>query len=248
MATTRPPLTSMPDLLAQRALLSPERVALFDGKESQTFAELDRCVSALSNCLREAGVGFMFAPSFHPAMRFAAGPRREIGVRTVFNVLGPLTNPAGAQTQVLGVASAALAEKMAQVLERLGCRHALVVHGEDGLDEMTLSGPTLVHELKDGVLRSYRVTPEEVGLAAAVRQAVKGGSPAENAAALRAVLGGQRGPLRDIVLLNSAAALVAADIAASLTEGVTLAAAAIDGGAASRALERFVEVSNSFGE
>ena len=103
-------------------------------------------------------------PAFHPAMRFAAGPRREIGVRTVFNVLGPLTNPAGAQAQVLGVADAALAEKMAQVLERLGCRHALVVHGEDGLDEMTLTGPTLVHELKDGALRSYRVAPEDVGL------------------------------------------------------------------------------------
>jgi anthranilate phosphoribosyltransferase len=164
----------------------------------------------------------------------------------VFNVLGPLTNPAGAQAQVLGVASAALAEKMAQVLERLGCRHALVVHGEDGLDEMTLTGPTLVHELKDGALRSFHVMPEEVGLARADGFAVKGGSPAENAAALRAVLAGQRGPLRDIVLLNSAAALVAADIAAHLAQGVTAAAAAIDNGAAARVLERFVEVSNSF--
>jgi anthranilate phosphoribosyltransferase len=211
-------------------------------------AKIDLSPEQVASCLRDAGVGFMFAPNFHPAMRFAAGPRREIGVRTVFNVLGPLTNPAGAQAQVLGVASAALAEKMAQVLERLGCRHALVVHGEDGLDEMTLTGPTLVHELKDGALRCYDVTPDEVGLSRAEGRTVKGGSPAENAAALRAVLGGQRGPLRDIVLLNSAAALLAADIAANLGEGVSLAAAAIDSGAAARALERFVEVSNSFGD
>jgi anthranilate phosphoribosyltransferase len=121
-----------------------------------------------------------------------------------------------------------------------------VVHGEDGLDEMTLTGPTLVHELKDGALRSYGVVPEDVGLARADARAVKGGSPAENAAAMRAVLAGQRGSLRDIVLLNSAAALLAADIAATLAEGVSLAAAAIDSGAAARALERFVEVTNSF--
>ena len=210
-------------------------------------AKIDLAPEQVACCLRQAGVGFMFAPAFHPAMRFAAGPRREIGVRTVFNVLGPLTNPAGAQAQVLGVASAPLVATMAKVLERLGCRHALVVHGEDGLDEMTLTGPTLVHELKDCAVRSYRVAPEDVGLAPADGLAVKGGSPAENAAALVTVLAGQRGHLRDIVLLNSAAALVAADIAGSLGEGVSLAAAAIDGGAAARALERFVEVSNSFG-
>jgi anthranilate phosphoribosyltransferase len=211
-------------------------------------AKIDLSPEQVASCLRDAGVGFMFAPNFHPAMRFAAGPRREIGVRTVFNVLGPLTNPAGAQAQVLGVASAALAEKMARVLERLGCRHALVVHGEDGLDEMTLTGSTLVHELKDGALRSYHVAPEDVGLSHAQGRTVKGGSPEENATALRAVLGGQRGPLRDIVLLNSAAGLVAADIAAHLAKGVSLAAAAIDSGAATRSLERFVEVSNSFGQ
>ena len=211
-------------------------------------ARIDLPPEGVAHCLREVGVGFMFAPAFHPAMRFAAGPRREIGVRTVFNVLGPLTNPAGAQAQVLGVASAALAEKMAQVLERLGCRHALVVHGDDGLDEMTLAGPSLVHELKDGALSSFRVVPEDVGLARAKGRAVKGGCPEENAAALRGVLAGKGGALRDIVLLNSAAALAAADIAAGLAEGVSLAAAAIDNGAAARALERFVEVSNSFGE
>jgi anthranilate phosphoribosyltransferase len=210
--------------------------------------KIDLSPEQVASCLRDAGIGFMFAPNFHPAMRFAAGPRREIGVRTVFNVLGPLTNPAGAQAQVLGVASAALAEKMAQVLERLGCHHALVVHGKDGLDEMTLTGPTLVYELKDGALSSFRVVPEDVGLARAKGRAVKGGCPEENAAALRGVLAGKGGALRDIVLLNSAAALAAADIAAGLAEGVSLAAAAIDNGAAARALERFVEVSNSFGE
>jgi anthranilate phosphoribosyltransferase len=180
-------------------------------------------------------------------MRFAAGPRREIGVRSVFNILGPLTNPAGAKSQVLGVADAAIGEKMTQVLGRLGCRHALVVHGEDGLDEMTLGGPSLVYELKEGDIRSYRVTPEEVGLRPASGQAVKGGSPQENAAAIRAVFGGEPGPLRDIVLLNSAAALVAADKVATLAEGVHLATQAIDSGAAREKLGRFIEVSTSFG-
>jgi len=210
-------------------------------------ARIDLPPEGVAHCLREVGVGFMFAPAFHPAMRFAAGPRREIGVRSVFNILGPLTNPAGAKAQVLGVADAAIGEKMTQVLGRLGCRHALVVHGEDGLDEMTLGGSTLVYELKEGDIRSYRVTPEEVGLRPASGQAVKGGSPQENAAAIRAVFGGERGPLRDIVLLNSAAALVAADKVATLAEGVGLAAQAIDSGAAREKLDRFIEVTASFG-
>ena len=209
--------------------------------------KIDLPPEGVAHCLREVGVGFMFAPTFHPAMRFAAGPRREIGVRSVFNILGPLTNPAGARAQVLGVADAAMGEKMIQVLSRLGCGHALVVHGEDGLDEMTLGGPTLVYELEEGDIRSYRVTPEEVGLRQASGKAVKGGSPEENAAAMRAVFGGEQGPVRDIVLLNSAAALVAADKAASLTEGVTLAAQTIDSGAAGKKLDRFIEVTASFG-
>jgi anthranilate phosphoribosyltransferase len=210
-------------------------------------ARIDLPPEGVAHCLREVGVGFMFAPAFHPAMRFAAGPRREIGVRSVFNILGPLTNPAGAKAQVLGVADPAIGEKMTQVLGRLGCRHALVVHGEDGLDEMTLGGSTLVYELKEGDIRSYRVRPEEVGLRQASGQAVKGGSPQENAAAIRAVFGGKPGPLRDIVLLNSAAALVAADNVATLTEGVGLAAQAIDSGAAREKLDRFIEVTVSFG-
>jgi len=210
-------------------------------------ARIDLPPEGVAHCLREVGAGFMFAPTFHPAMRFAAGPRREIGVRSVFNILGPLTNPAGAKAQVLGVADAAIGEKMTQVLGRLGCRHALVVHGEDGLDEMTLGGPSLVYELKEGDIRSYRVTPEEVGLRPASGQAVKGGSPQENAAAIRAVFGGEPGPLRDIVLLNSAAALVAADKVATLAEGVSLAAQAIDSAAAGEKLDRFIEVTASFG-
>jgi anthranilate phosphoribosyltransferase len=209
--------------------------------------KIDLAPEGVAHCLREVGIGFMFAPAFHPAMRFAAGPRREIGVRSVFNILGPLTNPAGARAQVLGVADAVIGEKMIQVLGRLGCRHALVVHGEDGLDEMTLGSPTLVYELEEGDIRSYRVTPEEVGLRQASGQAVKGGSPEENAAAMRAVFGGEQGPLRDIVLLNSAAALVAADKATSLTEGVTLAAQTIDSGAAREKLGRFIEETTSFG-
>jgi anthranilate phosphoribosyltransferase len=210
-------------------------------------AKIDLPPEGVAHCLREVGIGFMFAPAFHPAMRFAAGPRREIGVRSVFNILGPLTNPAGARAQVLGVADAAIGEKMIQVLGRLGCRHALVVHGEDGLDEMSLGSPTLVYELEEGDIRSYRVMPEEVGLRQASGQAVKGGSPEENAAAMRAVFGGEQGPLRDIVLLNSAAALVAADKAASLTEGVTLDAQTIDSGAAGEKLARFIEETASFG-
>jgi anthranilate phosphoribosyltransferase len=208
-------------------------------------ARIDLSPEQVKACLEETGVGFMFAPSFHPAMKFAAGPRREIGVRTVFNILGPLTNPAGAACQVLGVADPSLAETMALVLARLGSRHALVVHG-DGLDEMSISGPTLVCELVEGRVRQYVVTPQEVGLALSDATSVAGGTPEENAAALREVLAGRPGPKRDIVLLNTAAGLVALERAATLAEGVALAAEAIDSGAARERLERFVAATNSF--
>jgi anthranilate phosphoribosyltransferase len=209
-------------------------------------ARIDLSPEQVKACLEETGVGFMFAPSFHPAMKFAAGPRREIGVRTVFNILGPLTNPAGAACQVLGVAEPSLAETMAQVLARLGSRRALVVHGRDGLDEMSISGPTLVCELVEGCVRQYEVTPKEVGLALYEVASVAGGTPEENAAALREVLAGRPGPQRDIVLLNAAAGLVALERAAALAEGVTQAAEAIDSGAARERLERFVALTNSF--
>jgi anthranilate phosphoribosyltransferase len=209
-------------------------------------ARIDLTPEQVVECLDRTGIGFMFAPAFHPAMKFAAGPRREIGVRTVFNILGPLTNPAGATAQVLGVAEPALAEKMAQVLGRLGCEHALVVHGEDGFDEVSISAPTQVCELAGGGLRRYRVEPSELGLAPAAARDVRGGSPEENAAALRRVLSGERGALRDFTLLNAAAGLVAGDRVASVSEGVALAAEGIDSGAAREALERFVSVSSSF--
>ena len=211
-------------------------------------ARIDLTPPQVARCIAEAGMGFMFAQVFHPAMKHAAGPRREIGIRTVFNVLGPLTNPAGAQAQVLGVATPELAGKLAQALGRLGVRRALVVHGEDGLDELSISGPSTVYDLCEGELRRYRVRPEDVGLACAPRAAVRGGTPAENAATMRLLFQGADSPLRDFVLLNAAAALVAGGAAASLADGVACAADVIASGAARDALERFVEVTRSFEE
>jgi anthranilate phosphoribosyltransferase len=210
-------------------------------------AKIDLTPDQVAACLREVGLGFMFAPAFHPAMKHAATTRREIGVRTVFNILGPLTSPAGARAQLLGVAESSLADKLARVLARLGSQHALVAHGQDGLDELTLSGPSLVYEVRDGDIRHFAVHPREVGLATAPAEAVRGGKPEGNAATMRAVFQGQSGPLRDIVVLNSAAALVAADLATDLSSGVERAARAIDSGAAGHKLERFIEVTKSFG-
>ncbi|MCH8008554.1 MAG: anthranilate phosphoribosyltransferase [Chloroflexi bacterium] len=192
----------------------------------------------------EVGFGFMFAQAFHPAMKFAAGLRREIGVRTVFNILGPLTNPAGAEAQVLGVASAELGEKLANVLLNLGTKHALVVFGEDGFDEVSLSAPTTVYEVQDGKVRNYTVTPEDMGVETQKPDAVSGGAAGENAKALRAVLSGEAGPLRDFTLINAAAALVAGDLASDLKEGAQIAAKSIDSGAALEKLDAFVRVSN----
>jgi anthranilate phosphoribosyltransferase len=197
-------------------------------------------------CMEESGIGFMFAQLFHPAMKFAAGPRREIGIRTVFNVLGPLTNPAGARAQVLGVPSAALVSRLAEALALLGTHHALVVHGEDGLDEISICAPTLVCEVRDGELRSYRVAPEDLGFARARPETILGADAAANAATTRRVLAGEDGPPREIVLLNAAAALVAADLADGLTDGIALAARAIDSGAAKERLESLVAVSRRF--
>jgi anthranilate phosphoribosyltransferase len=191
----------------------------------------------------EVGFGFMFAQAFHPAMKFAAGLRREIGVRTVFNILGPLTNPAGAQAQVLGVASAELAEKLALVLQKLGTKHALVVYGEDGFDEVSLSAPTTIYEVQDGLVRNYTVTPEDLGVERQSPDAVSGGEADENAKALRGVLSGDTGPLHDFTLINAAAALVAGDLASNLKEGVAVAAKSIDSGAALDKLDAFVSVS-----
>ncbi len=207
-------------------------------------AKIDLSPEGVSASIEQAGFGFMFAPAFHPAMKFAAGPRREIGVRTVFNILGPLTNPAGAEAQVLGVAGASLAEKLAHVLARLGTKHALVVHGEDGLDEVSVSATTLVYEVKDGRVVASTLHPADLGLSTHPGDAVRGGSPDENAEALRRVLAAEPGPLRDFTLLNAAAALVAGDLAPDFRQGLALAAQAIDSGAAREKLETFVRVSN----
>ena len=198
----------------------------------------------VSQCLDEVGIGFLFAPALHGAMKYAIGPRREIGVRTIFNALGPLTNPAGARRQVIGVYSAALTETLAGVLATLGAERAYVVHGADGLDEMTLTGPTKVSELKDGSVSTYRVSPGEVGLGQARADALKGGDADSNAAITLSVLKGAEGPARDIVLLNAAAAIVAGGKASDLREGVQAAAEAIDSGRAMAKLEALIEASN----
>ena len=209
-------------------------------------AKIDLNPEQVAQCIRDVGFGFMFAQTFHPAMKHIAGPRKEIGIRTVFNILGPLTNPAGAAHQLLGVARPELAPLLAEALGRLGARHALVVHGHGGLDELSLSGPSTIDELRDGALREYTVSPKDVGLAEAPNEAAQGGGPEENAAALRAVLDGDTGPLRDITLLNAAAALVAADLASDIHEGVRLASRAVDSGAARDKLAAFVKLTGSF--
>lgn len=197
-------------------------------------------------CLEEVGIGFMFAPSFHPAMKYAGPSRREIGIRTVFNILGPLTNPAGAQAQVLGVADGSLLEKMARVLDSLGSRHAMVVHGEDGLDEISLTGKTLVCELKEGGINHYTISPEEFGFKCVSVDKLKGGTAQENADRLRSVLNGAQGPERDIVLMNAAAALVVSGKVDTLQAGIDVAGESIDDGRAMASLNRLVELSQSF--
>ena len=205
--------------------------------------ELD--ADGVTRCMREAGIGFMFAQKFHPAMRYVGPIRREIGIRTVFNVLGPLTNPAHAEYQVLGVAAAPLAEKLARALSRMGTRHALVVHGTDGVDEISLSAPTLVWEVRSGAApQQHEITPEQFGLERAGREAILGGSVADNVAMVHGLLDGTvNGAPRDIVLLNAAAALVAAERAADFAEGVDLARQALDSGAARTRLEHMVRAS-----
>ncbi|HEX2171179.1 MAG TPA: anthranilate phosphoribosyltransferase [Dehalococcoidia bacterium] len=205
--------------------------------------KIDLPAEGVATCVREVGLGFMFAPLFHPAMRHAVAPRREIGIRTVFNVLGPLTNPAGARSQVLGVPDPALPEKMAQVLGALGCRHALVVHGRDGVDEITIAGPTLVAEVTGGRVRTYEIRPGDVGLPESPLSAIQGGDAATNAGIIRGIFAGNRGPARDIVLLNAAAALVVGGAAAGLAEGVKLAGEVIDRGRALAKVDELAAVS-----
>jgi len=193
--------------------------------------------------LDEAGICFMFAPAHHPAMRHVMPVRGELGFRTVFNLLGPLTNPAGARRQVVGVPSSRFVEPLARALGALGAERAWTVHGE-GMDELTTTGETEVAEWKDGAVRLFRITPEAVGLKRATLADLTGGSPDDNARALRELLDGRAGPYRDIVLLNAAAGLLVADKVETLREGVELAARSIDSGAARAALAKLIEVTN----
>ncbi|MCH7811884.1 MAG: anthranilate phosphoribosyltransferase [Chloroflexi bacterium] len=208
-------------------------------------AKIDLPPDGVAACIERTGFGFMFAPAFHPAMKFAAGPRREIGVRTVFNILGPLTNPASAQAQVIGVADGSLAERLAQALGRLGTKHALVVHGEDGLDEVSVSAPTRIYDVTDGRVLSTTLQPGDLELPTHPAESLRGGTPEENAGALRRVLEGEAGALRDFTLINAAAALVAADRSPDFLDGIALANGSIDSGAALEKLDAFVRVSNA---
>ena len=205
--------------------------------------KIDLGAPEVEKCLEDIGIGFMFAPTFHPAMKYAAPSRKEIGIRTVFNILGPMTNPAGAQSQLLGVFEESLTMKMAQVLCLLGCHHALVVHGEDGLDEITLGGKSTVCELKGDEVTRYYIDPEDFGFPRTNLSNLRGGPPQENADILRRVLQGEKGPYRNIVLVNAAAALVAGDMAKDLEKGVHLAREAIDSGSALEKLNRLIAFS-----
>ena len=190
-----------------------------------------------AQCIDNIGLGFMFAPSYHPAMKYAGPVRRELGLRTMFNMLGPLTNPAGADAQVLGVYSPELTELHANVLRNLGSQRAYVVHGVGGLDELSTFGETRVTELKDGEIRTYNVAPEDFGLARVAAEDLQGGTPEENAQLLVDILGGKEGPARDIVLLNAAAAIAAGGKADTLSEGLAVAAESVASGAARSKLE-----------
>jgi anthranilate phosphoribosyltransferase len=199
---------------------------------------------SVAECVEKAGVGFMFAAAYHPAMKHAAPVRKEIGIRTVFNILGPLTNPAGVEYMLLGVASEELGHKIAAVLHRLGVEHALVVHGLDGLDEISISSKSLIWDITPaGVLPPYEISPENFGVKKAKISSIKGGTPAQNAAALRRLLDGAHGALRDAVVINAASALVASDVTADFKEAARLAGEAIDSGRARETLDKLVELS-----
>lgn len=199
----------------------------------------------IGRCVREAGIGFMFAPSHHPAMKHVGPTRVELGTRTIFNLLGPLSNPAGVKRQMVGVFARPWIEPLAQVLAALGTERAWVVHGSDGLDEITTSGPTYVASLEGGKVTSFEITPEDAGLKRAAIADLKGADAAHNAEALRGVLDGKPGPYRDVALLNAAATLVVAGKAKDIKEGAKLAAQSIDSGEARKRLDRLVAVSSA---
>ena len=205
---------------------------------------LDIPPERVADCIAETNVGFMFAPSYHSAARFAAGPRKELGTRTLFNLLGPLTNPAGAPHQLLGVFAARWVEPLAKVLRQLGSHHVLVVHAEDGLDELSIAAPSHVAELRNGQVRTFTFCPEDAGLARQPLDGIRVNSPEESAALIRAVFSGTRGAAADVVALNAGAALYAADVATSLPQGVRLAQEALQNGSAEACLQRLVELTS----
>ncbi|HET9903103.1 MAG TPA: anthranilate phosphoribosyltransferase [Xanthobacteraceae bacterium] len=206
---------------------------------------IDLSPQAISRCIAEAGIGFMFAPAHHPAMKNVGPTRVELGTRTIFNLLGPLSNPAQVKRQMVGVFSRHWVEPIAYVLKNLGAERAFVVHGSDGLDEITTAGPTAVAALENGTIRTFEISPEDVGLSRAPAEALRGGDAEANATALRGVLEGMTGPYRDVSVFNAAAALVVAGRARDLKEGVALAAKAIDSGEAEGRLRRLIAVSNA---
>ena len=206
--------------------------------------KIDLAPEQISRCISEAGIGFMFAPAHHPAMKHVGPTRVELATRTIFNLLGPLSNPAGVKRQMVGVFSRQWCEPLANVLKNLGAERVYVVHGSDGLDEITTAGPTHVAALENGTVKTFDVAPEEVGLPKAKPETLRGGDAAANAAALTAVLKGQKGPFRDVAVFNAAAALVVAGSAKTLQDGVTLAKKSLDSGEAEGRLDRLIRVSN----
>lgn len=205
---------------------------------------LDVSPDTVGGCVDEIGVGFLFAPALHGAMKYAIGPRREIGIRTIFNILGPLTNPAGADRQVLGVFREDLVEPLAQVLLNLGCRRGFVVHGSDGMDEITLTGPTLVAAISGGTVELQTIEPQQFGFEPCALEDLQGGDAEQNAAIVRAVLGGEKGPKRDVVVLNGAYALVAAGLADNVDEGIVMLQQVLDNGRAKETLDELVRMTN----
>ncbi len=209
---------------------------------------LDLAPEQVARCIEEVGVGFLFAPLHHGAMKHAIGPRREMGVRTLFNLLGPLTNPAGAPNQVLGVFAREWVEPLAEVLRSLGSEHVLVVHADDGMDEISIGSATRVAELRDGSVFGYEIRPEDFGLQRADTGRLAVESPEQSLAMIRGVLAGEPGPARDIVLLNAGAAIYAAGLADSLAEGLGRATAVVDSGAAARRLDALVDLTRQLGD
>ena len=211
---------------------------------SELGVNIEADVATVQRCIAEAKVGFCFAPLLHPAMKYAIGPRREMAVRTIFNILGPLTNPAGAKRQVMGVARPELTEQLAEVLANLGSQYVYVVHGLDGIDEISISGPTQISVLQNGKITTSTIEPSDLGISGASMDDLRVDSPAESAKMIRNVLAGKKGPARDAVLVNAAAAFCVGGKAQNLREGMELAAGSIDSGWAEKALKDLVRISN----